>query len=173
MSAWSTAKRNGLSAVNIIQMGILDKYLKYGFGNNRVYSHSARLNLDNFDTSTPPPTRVLAPPTLQDLLNPVPLNPGESEVEEALLFNNPHPYGATQEDDDYEFPAVIRSSGFRRLAIEDFVNLEADTLLARLVPNTTTKKGSAKTPAAPKAPAKSAWTPKSTAWAKESDGRDN
>jgi hypothetical protein len=111
MTAWSTAKRNGLSAINIINMGILEKYWKYGFNNSRVYTHSARLTLDSFDTTTKPPTRTLPVPTLQDLLNPVPLDPSVSDEAEALLFKNPDPYGnaALEEDEeDYEFPELAQ-----------------------------------------------------------------
>ncbi|KAJ7909005.1 hypothetical protein B0H13DRAFT_1878163 [Mycena leptocephala] len=85
-TAFSTAKRNGLSTINIINMGILKKYWKYGFNNSCVYTHSARLILDSFDTTTQPPTRTLPVPTLQDLLNPVPLDPSVSDEAEALFL---------------------------------------------------------------------------------------
>ncbi|KAJ6459311.1 hypothetical protein C8R45DRAFT_942337 [Mycena sanguinolenta] len=173
-TAWSTAKRNGLGPVNIIQMGILEKYWKYGLTNNRVYAHFARLNLDNFDTTRPPPTRILPPPTLQDLLNPVPVNPVQSAAAEALLFDNPDPYGNMDEDEDeYEFPAVVRSSTARRLAIEDFVDLQAPALLARLIPDSAAKKG----PTKAAGPAKTVstlsepvWTSQQTVWAEHTDG---
>jgi hypothetical protein len=93
MTAWSTAKRNGLSADNIIKMGILEKYWKYGFNTSNVYTHTARLSLESFGTETQPPTRSLPVPTLQDLLNPVPVAVDSSEV---TLFNNPDPYAAMQ-----------------------------------------------------------------------------
>jgi hypothetical protein len=146
MTAWSTAKRNGLSADNIINMRILEKYWKYGFSTSTVYTQTARLCLDNFDTTTSPPTRTLPAPTLQDLPNPVPLAPNLSEAD---LFNNAEPYGQgalerDEEDEESEegndddvdmevtTPHVIRSSTAGRLAIEQFVNLETTVLLARL-----------------------------------------
>ncbi|KAJ7784033.1 hypothetical protein B0H14DRAFT_3507050 [Mycena olivaceomarginata] len=97
MAAWSTAKRNGLSADYIINMGILEKYWKYSFNNSGIYTHTSRLSLDNFDGDTLPPTRTLPAPSLQDLLNPIPLDPTLSE---ATLFSNPDPYGQAALDED-------------------------------------------------------------------------
>ncbi|KAJ7131007.1 hypothetical protein C8R44DRAFT_871553 [Mycena epipterygia] len=45
MSAWSTVKKNGLSADNIINMGILEKYWKYGFNTSTDFFASVTLNL--------------------------------------------------------------------------------------------------------------------------------
>jgi hypothetical protein len=153
MTAWSTTKRNGLSAINIINMGILEKYWKYGFNNSRVYMHSARLTLDSFDATAQPPTRTLPVPTLHDLLNPVPLDPSVSDEAEAMLFKNPDPYGnaALEEDEDYEFPesAVIRSLDAPRLAIEEYIELQKPALVARLSPD-----GSRKGPATKAGPKK-------------------
>ncbi|KAJ6528253.1 hypothetical protein DFH09DRAFT_1094513 [Mycena vulgaris] len=80
-------------------------------------------------------------PTLQDLLNPIPLAPNSSE---ATLFNNPDPYGHADHEEDEEDdmdtgPVVRRSSNARRLAIEHYVNLKAPALLARLDPGSLTK----------------------------------
>ncbi|KAJ6590797.1 hypothetical protein B0H10DRAFT_2332021 [Mycena sp. CBHHK59/15] len=56
MAAWSTAKKNGLAADYIINMGILEKYWKYGFSTANIYNHISRLALETFDeTTTPPP----------------------------------------------------------------------------------------------------------------------
>ncbi|KAJ7927229.1 hypothetical protein B0H13DRAFT_2312838 [Mycena leptocephala] len=96
------------------------KYWKYGFNTSNVYTHTSRLSLDNFDESTPPPTRTFPAPTLQDLLNPIPLAPDPSE---ATLFANPDPYGhQALEDDEDDAPdkdappsIIIRSSDAHRL----------------------------------------------------------
>ncbi|KAJ6564274.1 hypothetical protein B0H19DRAFT_1067853 [Mycena capillaripes] len=177
MAAWSTAKRNGLAADYIINMGILEKYWKYGFNTSNVYTHTSRLTLDNFDENTSPPTRTFPAPTLQDLLNPIPLAPNPSE---ATLFDNPDPYGhRALEDDDDGAPdenaspsIIIRSSDARRLAIETLVNLEAPALLARLNPPTVTKPsaGTSAARSTPPVPQKEKWSPKNASWGKDSGG---
>ncbi|KAJ6530971.1 hypothetical protein DFH09DRAFT_1409646 [Mycena vulgaris] len=151
MGMWSTAKRNGLGPFSIIDMGILEKYWKYGFNSGNVYTHTARLNLDQYDIEAGPP-RTLPVPTLQDLLNPIPM---AADPSEDSLFNNPDPYGHVALDEDEESdaedlemaeadpsprtasvrgPRVVRLSDAPRLAIEEYVNLQATALLARLEP---------------------------------------
>ncbi|KAF8177299.1 hypothetical protein K438DRAFT_1978594 [Mycena galopus ATCC 62051] len=177
MAAWSTAKRNGLAADYIINMEILEKYWKYGFNTSNVYTHTSRLSLDNFDETTPPPTRTFPAPTLHDLLNPIPLAPNPSE---ATLFDNPDPYGhqALEDDEDDALdqnvppPIIIRSSDARRLAIEILVNLEAPALLARLNPPTMTKPSTDTSTArsTPPVPQKEKWTAKNASWGNDSGG---
>jgi hypothetical protein len=69
MSAFSTAKRNGLSGENIIRMAQLQQYWCYGFTNPK-YSHTATLTLPKTKPSAQP--IQLPAPTLNDLLNPAP-----------------------------------------------------------------------------------------------------
>ncbi|KAJ7107388.1 hypothetical protein C8R44DRAFT_885404 [Mycena epipterygia] len=175
MAAWSTAKRNGLGPDNIINMGILEKYWKYGFSTSNIYTHTSCLSLDTLDGTTPPPTKIPPAPTLQDLLNPIPLTPNPSE---ATLFNNPDPYGqaALEEDESDEegtdgLPAVIiRSSDARRLAIEQYINLEAPALLARLDPGSAKPTGSTSAASSPASTQKPKWTAQSTARGKDDGG---
>ena len=69
MSAFSTAKRNGLTGANIIHMAQLQQYWTHGF-NNPNYMHKAQLVISK--SQSQPSHIVLATPTLQDLLNPAP-----------------------------------------------------------------------------------------------------
>lgn len=178
MAAWNTAKRNGLSADYIINMGILEKYWKYGFNNSGIYTHTSRLSLDNFDGDTLPPTRTLPAPSLQDLLNPIPLDPTLSE---ATLFSNPDPYGQAALDEDEDdggddgdmepAPVIVRSFDARRLAIEQFVNLESPAVLVRL--NLGPKNMAGSTSSARSIPVvapKAKWTPQSATWGKDNGG---
>ncbi|KAJ7852768.1 hypothetical protein B0H14DRAFT_3450558 [Mycena olivaceomarginata] len=131
MGTWSTAKRNGLGPFSIIDVGVLEKYWKYGF------------NSGNHDRAH----HALPAPTLQDLLNPIPM---AADLSDDTMFSNPDPYcnGATVLDEDEESddedvemlapaqgPRVVHSFDAPRLAIEQYINLEATALLARLEPN--------------------------------------
>jgi hypothetical protein len=69
LSAFNTAKRNGLTGPNIIWMAQLQQYWNHGFSNPN-YIHKARLTIPK--TQNHLTTIVLPPPTLQDLLNPAP-----------------------------------------------------------------------------------------------------
>ena len=69
LSAFNTAKRNGLTGPNIIRMAQLQQYWNHGFSNPN-YNHKARLTIPK--SQTHPTTIMLPPPTLQDLLNPMP-----------------------------------------------------------------------------------------------------
>ncbi|KAJ6569911.1 hypothetical protein B0H10DRAFT_1964926 [Mycena sp. CBHHK59/15] len=177
MAAWSTAKKNGLAADYIINMGILEKYWKYGFSTTNIYNHTSRLALETFDETTtpPPPIRNLPARTLQDLLNPIPLAPNPAV---ATLFDNPDPYSHTalEEDEDdsdtQEGTVVMRSFDARRLAIEVLVNLEAPALVARLTPENATKPtaGTSTAHSTPAAPQKVKWTATSASWGKNDGG---
>ncbi|KAJ6461200.1 hypothetical protein DFH09DRAFT_1348149 [Mycena vulgaris] len=188
MGMWSTAKRNGLGPFSIIDMGILEKYWKYGFNSGNVYTHTARLNLDQYDIEAGPP-RTLPVPTLQDLLNPIPM---ATDPSEDSLFNNPDPYGHVALDEDEESdaedvemaeadpsprtasvrgPRVVRLSDAPRLAIKEYVNLQATALLARLEPMAPKKaRSDALAPVAPAVTQKPKCTAQSTLWAKNGGG---
>ncbi|KAJ7503587.1 ribonuclease H-like domain-containing protein [Mycena galericulata] len=174
MTANSTAKRNGLAADNIIQMGILEKYWKYGFTTSNVYTHTARLVLDDFTAETAPPTSNFPAPTLQD---PFPIDVDSSED---TLFNNPDPYGqaalSDDEDDADEDAETVMAPTPEptapRLAIEEYINLAAPAILARLDPGNHKKVTGNGSSAGSTVPAgqKSKWTPQSTAWGTNNDG---
>ena len=87
MSAFNTAKRNGLSGLNIIRMAQLQQYWTGGIGqSDSKYTHTAHLNLPKPQSQ---PTSITLPaPTLQDLLNPAPTDTLDD------------PYGAELLDDD-------------------------------------------------------------------------
>ncbi|KAJ6526312.1 hypothetical protein B0H19DRAFT_1275684 [Mycena capillaripes] len=180
MGTWSTAKRNGLGPFSIIDMGILEKYWKYGFNSGNVYTHTAQLSLDKFDVEAGPP-RTLPAPTLQELLNPILM---AADPSDDTMFNNPDPYGAAALDEEEESdnkdvemlspeqgPRVVRSFDAPRLAIEEYINLETTALLARLEPNGAKNAGSAASaPVAPTATQKEKWTAEKTSWAKKDAG---
>ena len=87
MSAFNTAKRNGLSGLNIIRMAQLQQYWTSGIGqSDSKYTHTAHLNLPKPQSQ---PTSITLPaPMLQDLLNPAPTDTLDD------------PYGAELLDDD-------------------------------------------------------------------------
>jgi hypothetical protein len=87
MSAFNTAKRNGLSEINIICMAQLQQYRTGSIRqSDSKYTHTAHLNLPKPQSQ---PTSITPPaPTLQDLLNP------------ALTDTLDDPYGAKLLDDD-------------------------------------------------------------------------
>lgn len=123
MSAFSTAKRNGLSGVNIIHMAQLQQYWTTGIGGtNSKYKHTAHLTLPK--PQTQPTTITLPALTLQDLLNP------ESSDDDL------DPYGAAfledgDSDDESDTPVVTRSSHIKRLEIDSIINLAEPKLIAR------------------------------------------
>ncbi|KAJ6587941.1 hypothetical protein B0H19DRAFT_1057234 [Mycena capillaripes] len=177
MAAWSTAKRNGLAADYIINMGILEKYWKYGFNTSNVYTHTSRLTLDNFDETTAPPTRILPAPTLPDLLNPIPLAPNPSE---GTLFDNPDPYGhkALEDDDDDDAPdenaepsIIMCSSDARRLAIETCQSRGTGSFGSSKPPRCDEAiRGHFGRSKHPRRSSEGKWNPKNASWGKESGG---
>ncbi|KAK6988523.1 hypothetical protein R3P38DRAFT_3228820 [Favolaschia claudopus] len=76
----STAKRNNLSAENLVRCAQLNQYWRYGYGRQEVknhVSHQVRLELPTFTRQPTDPKRARIP-TLDDLLNPTP--PADSDV---------------------------------------------------------------------------------------------
>ena len=127
MSAFSTAKRNGLTGANIICMTQLQQYWTHGF-NDPNYVHKAQLVIPK--SQSQPSHVVLATPTLQDLLNPVPADdvkfPPSASAEEL--------YGAMfdEGDDDESLPITfVRGANLERLTIEALVDLANPKLIAR------------------------------------------
>ncbi|KIM90086.1 hypothetical protein PILCRDRAFT_1457 [Piloderma croceum F 1598] len=127
MSAFSTAKRNGLTGANIIHMAQLQQYWTYSF-NNPNYVHKAQLTIPK--SQSQPSTIVLPTPTLQDLLNPVPAD----NVEFPPSASAKELYGATfyEGDDDESLPITfVRGVNLERLTIEALIDLANPKLIAQ------------------------------------------
>ena len=131
LSAFNTAKRNGLTGPNIIRMAQLQQYWNHGFSNPN-YNHKARLTIPK--SQTHPTTIMLPPPTLQDLLNPMP-SMDESlaaDSESNDITTMEEMYGAVLDegDDDESSPITfIRGVNLEHLAIEAFVDLANPKLI--------------------------------------------
>ena len=156
MTAFNTAKRNGLSGDHIIQMAQLQQHWTRGL-NTPKFTHNAHLKLPK----TKPATTIHLPtPTLADLLNP-------TAADEEFMFNHPDPYGAlemSEEEEDEEGTSVDASGtqpapttatttattttapaasaptiqiirGARRLQIDDLIDLSNVSLLKRYLPD--------------------------------------
>ena len=110
---FNTAKHNGLSPENLVQMAQLQDHWVYGL-NKPSHTHTAALQLPK--THTPPSSICLPTPTLQDLLNPALAD------EEEPLFICDDPYGATALKDDNnesgDEPIITRGSQVKRLEID-------------------------------------------------------
>jgi hypothetical protein len=135
LSAFNTAKRNGLTGPNIIRMAQLQQYWNHGFSDPN-YNHKARLTIPT--TQTHPTTIVLPPPTLQDLLNPASSDgPGDSDDHTSMsapTTTAEEMYGARfdEGDDDESSPITfIRGVNLERLSIEAFVDLANPKLIMR------------------------------------------
>lgn len=114
-------------------MAQLQQYWTNGF-NDPKYVHKARLVIPNIPSQ--PSNIVLSPPTLQDLLNPVPVDgPDNVDFPDATIEEL---YGATfDEGDDDESPPItfVRGADLERLAIEALVDLANPKLVARFQDN--------------------------------------
>jgi hypothetical protein len=167
MSAFSTAKRNGLSGENIIRMAQLQQYWRYGFTDPK-YSHTATLTLPK--TKSMAQSIQLPTPTLNDLLNPEPANSEEP------IFLPSDPYGAQALDDedgedweDEDSPTITRSS-IKRLEIDNLVDLSTLKLLARFIESPASSKDNPISKIAPlpnSAPSK--WSDNDSKWANSND----
>jgi hypothetical protein len=125
MSAFSTAKRNGLTSANIIRMVQLQQYWTYGF-NNFNYMHKAQLTIPK--SQSQPSTIMLPTPTLQDLLNPVPAN----NVEFPPSASAEKLYSATfDEGDDNESLLItfVQGANLKCLMIEALIDLANPKLI--------------------------------------------
>jgi len=126
MSAFSTAKHNGLTGANIVCMAQLQQYWTHGF-NDPNYVHKARLTIPK--SQSQPSTVVLATPTLQDLLNPVPANdefPPSASAEEL--------YGAMFDEgnDNESLPITfVQGVNLECLMIEALVGLANPKLITQ------------------------------------------
>lgn len=131
MGALSTAKRNGLSGVHIIQSAQLQQHWTYGLDAPQ-YTHQAQLKLPK--TNNPAASVQLPTPGLADLLNPI--------TNDELLYANPDPYDLSTVDDpddedgdedDYNNeesrPRIIR--GGASLDIDEIVDLQSRKLRDR------------------------------------------
>ena len=79
-TAYSTAKRNGLTGEHIIQMAQLQQHWTYGL-EAPAYTHQTHLKLPKQNALAP---IQLPTPRLADLLNPTPAN-------DEVIFNHPDP----------------------------------------------------------------------------------
>jgi hypothetical protein len=173
LSAFNTAKRNGLTGPNIIRMAQLQQYWNHGF-NNPNYNHKARLTIPK--SQTHPTTIILPPPTLQDLLNPVD-GPGDSDhLSSPTTTTAEEMYGAMfdEGDDDESSPITfVRGVNLERLAIEAFVDLANPKLTVRFQDSPATSapgtaKGKTNDSQPPKAKS-SKWSEKDAQWASNGD----
>lgn len=131
MSSFSTAKRNGLSGINIIRMAQLQQYWAGGIGqSDSNFTHTAHLNLPK--PQTQPASVTLPAPTLQDLLNPAPLDNTLDDIYGARFLDEDD-----NDDENASEPTVniIRSGQLGRLAIDQLVNLAEPKLIARFNPS--------------------------------------
>ena len=126
LSAFNSAKRNSLSAENLIHMTQLHDHWTYGL-ESPTYTHTATLCLPKPQNA--PKTIHLPAPTLQDLLNPAPAH-------EEPSFFCANPYGAQDLDDnkseveDSE-PIITHGSHVERLEIKKLIDLANTKLLVR------------------------------------------
>jgi hypothetical protein len=167
MSAFSTAKRNGLTGANIVRMAQLQQYWTHGF-NDPNYVHKARLMIPK--PQSQPSTVVLATPTLQDLLNPAPADdiefPPSASAEElySAMFD--------EGDDDESLPITfVRGANLERLTIEALVDLANPKLIARFQDAPTASAvtdRAADTGAQPNA-ASTSWSEADAQWASKGD----
>ncbi|KAL0070992.1 hypothetical protein AAF712_001550 [Marasmius tenuissimus] len=126
LTALSTAKRNRLSGIHIIQSAKLQLHWTHGLGKTSS-KHQVHLEVPKEQKSTREiQYRQLPTPTLSDLLNPTPAN-------EETLFNVSNPYSpdslVDRDDEDDTSFLTIRSG--RRLDIKDFIDLLNINLLNR------------------------------------------
>lgn len=128
LSAFNSAKRNGLRAENLIHMAQLHDQWTYGL-ESPIYSHSAALHLPKAQTA--PKTIPLPAPTLQGLLKLT-----RSHLSDSFICTDP--YGL-EDDDESEAedcePTITRGSQVERLEIEKLIDLANPKLLARYLCN--------------------------------------
>lgn len=134
MTAFNTAKRNGLSGRHIIQLAQLQNWWTGGaLTSTPKFTHTAALHLPKQQKATSATVIQLPAPTLADLLNPV------TPTEEALLFDHPDLHGLQfltddgdeDEPDSEEPPVVTRESDAPRLQIDLLVDLSKKALVDR------------------------------------------
>ena len=126
LAAFNSAKRNGLSAENLIHMGQLHDHWTYGLDAPKS-THTAALLLP---TSTPSHVHLPAP-TLQDLMNP--LSASNKLEEPSFICDDPYGTAMLDDDDDdeNEEPTITRGLEVKRLEIEKLVDLANSKLVAR------------------------------------------
>jgi hypothetical protein len=133
LSTFSSAKRNGLSAENLVHMAQLHDHWTYGLESPK-YTHKATLQLPTAQST--PKSICLPAPTLQDLLNPVSL-----DDEEPSFFVN-DPYNAASlddsEDKDDELLFITRASNVQMLEINKLVDLANSKLIAQYLDSSET-----------------------------------
>jgi len=122
-------------------------------------------------SQTHPTTIVLPPPTLQDLLNPVPGDPNDNMSESAPTTTAEEMYGAVfDEGDDDESPPItfVRGVNLDRLAIEAFIDLANIKLIARFQDSeSSSSTTSAHRSAKGKGKADDSQQPKTSKWSEE------
>ena len=131
LSTFNSAKRNGLSAENLVNMAQLHDHWTYGL-ESPTYTPTASLILPKSKASASK-TICLPTPTLQDLLNPAAPN-----EEPSFLCDDPYNTELLDDDSDSEseledtpVPIVTRTSNLERLEIDALVDLANPKLVAR------------------------------------------
>jgi hypothetical protein len=142
LSTFNSAKRNGLSAENLVHMAQLHDHWTYGL-ESPAYTHKATLQLPTVQT-TPKSIRLPAP-TLQDLLNPA----YPDDEEPSFFVNDPYNAAALDADEEDEEeddePMVMRGSDVERLEIDELIDLANSKLIARY--SDSSEKASSREPA--------------------------
>ncbi|KAK7063335.1 hypothetical protein R3P38DRAFT_3164324 [Favolaschia claudopus] len=176
LSAMSTAKRNNLSAENLVRCAQLNQYWRYGYGRQEVKNHvphQVRLELPTSNRQPTDPKRARIP-TLDDLLNPIAPTDSDQPIDFDSLFNlrSNDPFNAAEvedmavgeDDDDMAAPPLVqRVDNMPVLEIETYINLKAPKLIQRFAPKQLDIR-TALSPRKPTAAAKSAWDPESSKW---------
>ncbi|KAF7982537.1 hypothetical protein HWV62_28166 [Athelia sp. TMB] len=170
MTAFNTAKRNGLTGRHIIQMAQLQSWWTGGtLTSPSKLTHTANLQLPKQQKPTSATAIQLPAPTLTDLLNPL------TPQEEALMFDHPDPYGLEflndddeeEEDvlDDGDIPMTTREAGAPRLEIDMLVDLSNKALVDRYNGVKKATPNAAATPASNETSTNSApWVDRSKSW---------
>jgi hypothetical protein len=132
LSIFNSARRNGLSAENMVRMAQLQDHWTYGLEAS-TSAHTAALQLPKLGNTTQ--SLHLPAPRLQDLLNPAPLDSNSDEKSEpTFMFDDPYGANLLDEDNDSETdnePIITRGFHVERLEIENVVDLANKKLLAR------------------------------------------
>ncbi|KAK6966290.1 ribonuclease H-like domain-containing protein [Favolaschia claudopus] len=174
LTAMSTAKRNNLSADNLVRCAQLNQYWRYGFGSAEVNQHCQKVRLELPTPNRKPSDPIVAGiPSLRDLLNAESTSDSPADIDEDKLFNPPDPYGikdyeAMQEDEeDSDFtppPLVCRKANFPVFDIETYIDLKAPKLTARFAADQEKPKADVAAPKkAAKAPA-TQWSVDDAEW---------
>ncbi|KAK7015968.1 hypothetical protein R3P38DRAFT_2543209 [Favolaschia claudopus] len=169
LSAMSTAKRNYLSAENLVRCAQLNQYWRYGYGRQDVRNHTqVRLELpvSNRKPTNPKRARI---PTLADLLNTGPPPDASEPIDLETVFNlraadpaEVEEMADGEDDEDFAAPVLVeRTANVPTLDIETYIGINAPKLLKRFAP----KQMDIREALSPqKEKRKAAWKPENSTW---------